>query len=139
MIEVKDLDFRYPESESLFILRGVSFTLERGETVAIMGANGSGKTTFVRCLNGLLRPVAGSVLVDGYSSSVDKSIYEIRRRVGMVFQNPDNQIVATTVVREIAFGLENLGIPSEEIIQRVEAALEKRELILSVGLYRIIN
>jgi len=108
----------------MFALRGVSFTMELGERIALMGANGSGKTTFVCCLNGLLRPVSGDVFVDGLSTKDADHQYEIRRRVGMVFQNPDNQIVATTVVREIAFGLENLGVPNQEMTERVEQALE---------------
>ena len=122
MIEVKDLRFSYPGSDS-FALRGVSFSLNPGERVAILGANGSGKTTFVQCLNGLLAPSSGEVWIDGFSISNPKAIQEIRRKVGMVFQNPDNQIVATTVVREIAFGLENIGIPTDEMIERVEEAL----------------
>lgn len=124
MIEVNSLRFEYPGSESHFALRGVSFTLELGEKVALMGANGSGKTTFVRCLNGLLKPISGEVMVDGLSTKESKKLYEIRRRVGMVFQNPDNQIVATTVEREIAFGMENLRIVTEEMHERVEEVLD---------------
>lgn len=123
MIEVKGLDYQYPGSESGFALRGVSFQLEVGEWISLMGANGSGKTTLLRCLNGLLKPVSGDVLVDGLSTKNDRLLLDIRQRVGMVFQNPDNQIVATTVVREIAFGLENIGIPHDEMKRRVEEAL----------------
>jgi len=123
MIQVKNLKFKYPGDKSTFALRGVSFNLSPGEKVALMGANGSGKTTFVRCLNGLLKPLSGEVLVDGISAKETEILYEIRRRVGMVFQNPDNQIVTTTVVREIAFGLENLGVPTEEMKARVEEAI----------------
>ncbi len=93
-----------------------------------MGANGSGKTTFVRCLNGLNRPVSGQVLVDGLSSDDPHALHGIRRRVGMVFQNPDNQIVATTVEREIAFGLENLGMPIRSMRKKVAAALKQFSL-----------
>lgn len=128
MIEVKKLKFQYPESDSSFALRGVSFSLKMGERVALMGANGSGKTTFVRCLNGLLSPHSGEVLVDDLSTKDIGQLREIRRRVGMVFQNPDNQIVATTVIREIAFGLENLGIPRAEMTERVEDALKRFHL-----------
>lgn len=124
MIEVNSLRFEYPGSELHFALRGVSFTLELGEKVALMGANGSGKTTFVHCLNGLLKPVSGEVTVDGLSTKGSKKLYEIRRRVGMVFQNPDNQIVATTVEREIAFGMENLGIVIEEMHERIDEVLD---------------
>ncbi|MFH1943365.1 MAG: ATP-binding cassette domain-containing protein [bacterium] len=120
--------YKYPEGESSFALRGVSFTLEAGERVALMGANGSGKTTFVRCLNGLLKPISGDVCVDGMTTHDEKRMYDIRRSVGMVFQNPDNQIVATTVVREIAFGLENLGIPVDVMHERVEEALGRFHL-----------
>jgi energy-coupling factor transport system ATP-binding protein len=128
MIEVKDLTFRYPESDSFCVLRGISFSMDAGEKVALMGANGSGKTTFVRCLNGLLQPSSGEVCVDGFSISDEKSVFEVRRRVGMVFQNPDNQIVSTTVEREIIFGLENLGLPRPEMEKRLNEALERFHL-----------
>jgi len=128
MIEVKGIHFRYPECESQFALRGVSFQMNRGEWIALIGANGSGKTTFLRCLNGLLIPVCGEVLVDGLSTKENNHLFTIRKRVGMVFQNPDNQIVSTTVVREIAFGLENLGIPRDEMEKRVEEALHSFHL-----------
>jgi len=123
MIEVMDLTFQYPGGEGMFALRGVSFTLKPGERVALMGANGSGKTTLVLCLNGLLKPVSGRVVVDGLHTKDSGNLYEIRRRVGMVFQNPDNQIVTTTVLREIAFGLENMGVPMAEMRSRVEHML----------------
>ena len=123
MVQVTNLKFKYPGDRPHFALRGVSFNLSPGEKVALMGANGSGKTTFVRCLNGLLKPLAGEVFVDGISTRETEMLYEIRRRVGMVFQNPDNQIVTTTVAREIAFGLENLGVPTKEMKKRVERAI----------------
>ncbi len=123
MIDVKDLVFQYPESESDFALRGVSFQLRIGEWVTLMGANGSGKTTLLQCLNGLLKPLTGEVLVDGFSTKESRFLLDIRQRVGMAFQNPENQIVATTVIREIAFGLENLGIPRDEMKGRIEEAL----------------
>ena len=132
MIEVRDLTFEYPGGEGLFALRGISFALKPGERVAMMGANGSGKTTLVQCLNGLLKPVSGSVSVDGLSTEDSGSLYEIRRRVGMVFQNPDNQIVTTTVLREIAFGLENMGVTTEEMRSRVEEAVT----LFGLGEYR---
>lgn len=93
-----------------------------------MGANGSGKTTLVRCINGLLQPSQGEVLVDDLSTKDESNLNEIRRRVGMVFQNPENQIVSTTVEREIAFGLENLGIPHQKMHQIVDDMLEKFNL-----------
>jgi energy-coupling factor transport system ATP-binding protein len=128
MIEVKDLTLQYPGSDSFSALRGISFSMEAGEKVALMGANGSGKTTFVRCLNGLLQPSSGEVRVDGFSVSDPKSIFEVRRRVGMVFQNPDNQIVSTTVEREIVFGLENLGLPRSQMEERLNGALKRFHL-----------
>jgi energy-coupling factor transport system ATP-binding protein len=102
--------------------------MNAGEKVALMGANGSGKTTFVRCLNGLLQPTSGEVRVDGFSASDPKKVFEVRRRVGMVFQNPDNQIVSTTVEREIVFGLENLGLSRPEMEKRLDEALERFHL-----------
>ncbi len=128
MINVKDLVFQYPGSQSGFTLRGVSFQLRVGEWVTLMGANGSGKTTLLQCLNGLLKPLSGEVLVDGFSTKENRLLFHIRQRVGMVFQNPENQIVATTVIREIAFGLENLGIPRDEMEERIEEALHRFHL-----------
>ena len=123
MIVAEDLKYHYPGRAAEPALRGLSFSLKRGEKAALMGGNGSGKTTLLRCLNGLLHPEAGRVLVDGMDTNDAEKRYEIRRRIGMVFQNPDNQIVAATVIREIAFGLENLGIPHTDIVRRSEAAL----------------
>jgi energy-coupling factor transport system ATP-binding protein len=128
MIKVNDLTFNYPGSDSVQALRGVSFQMDVGEKVALMGANGSGKTTFVQCLNGLLKPTSGDVLVDGYSVSDSKGLFEIRRRIGMVFQNPDNQIVSTTVEREIVFGLENLGLSWQEMDKRLNDGLHRFHL-----------
>lgn len=128
MIEVLNLGYQYELEKGRLIpaLKGVNLTIEEGESVSIMGPNGSGKTTLARCLNGLLRPTSGEVIVDGLR--LPDSIWAIRRKVGMVFQNPDNQIVSATVEREIAFGLENLGIPSEEIRERVGDALRRFHL-----------
>ena len=133
MIELKGVSYRYklsPEKEIL-ALDNISLQIEEGEYVAIIGPNGSGKTTLARLLNGLLLPSSGEILVDGLNSKDKEPQGEIRlkasgfapRRVGMVFQNPDNQIVSTTVEREIAFGLENLALPYEEMRERVERAL----------------
>jgi energy-coupling factor transport system ATP-binding protein len=123
MIDVQAISYRYPGETGSTALRGVSFTLRQGERVAFMGTNGSGKTTLARCLNGLIHPQEGRVMVDGLSIASETDLYEIRRRVGMVFQDPDSQIVATSVEREIAFGLENLGIDHAEMIRRIDAAL----------------
>ena len=104
-------------------LDGVDLTIERGEFVALIGPNGSGKSTLVRHLNGLLLPTAGTVRVDGLSTTDPRHLWEIRQRVGMVFQNPDNQFVASTVEEDVAFGPENHAVPPEEIRQRVDEAL----------------
>ena len=114
-----DLD----EEGGEFALKDVTLEIEQGSFVAVVGHNGSGKSTFARLLNGLLVPVAGRVKVFGFDTCDEDSIYEIRRRVGMVFQNPDNQMVASVVEDDIAFGPENLGVEREEIIRRVDSAL----------------
>jgi energy-coupling factor transport system ATP-binding protein len=125
MIEIKDLSFRYGDHKAL---DGINLEIREGEWIAVMGANGSGKTTLARCLNGLLLPTGGDVLVDGCSVLDEGNLWDIRKRIGMVFQNPDNQIVSTMVEREIAFGLENLGIPTDEMRARVEEALARFDL-----------
>jgi energy-coupling factor transport system ATP-binding protein len=106
------------------VLDKISVEIADGEFVALMGANGSGKTSLARCLNGILLPSSGHVMIDGLDTRNAKDLIEIRRRLGMVFQNPDNQIVAPTVEREIAFGPENLGVPRPEMHRRVESLLE---------------
>ena len=130
-IETVDLAFSYDdmqtEDKAMFALNGVSVVIERGEYVAIVGRNGSGKSTFAKLLNLVLEPVQGDLLIDGKSvcgDLTDEEIIELRRSIGMVFQNPDNQIVATIVEEDVAFGPENLGVPSAEIRQRVDSALE---------------
>lgn len=130
MIDVSHISFSYaPEDPNTApILADVTATISPGEMVVIMGHNGSGKTTFARCLNGLLIPTEGEVTVDGHSTSDPDQLPQIRRRVGMVFQNPDNQIVSATVEREIAFGLENLGISYEHMHQIVDEILGKFDL-----------
>ena len=132
MIQVRHLRFSYardvPRAE---ILKGIDLSLREGEWVALIGANGSGKTTFLRCLNGLLRPTRGDVLVDGHSVLDVEGVRAVRRRVGMVFQNPDDQIVSAQVEREVAFGLENLGVPTEVMQGRVDEVLERFGLLRS--------
>ena len=108
---------------------GVSLAVEEGELLCVVGSNGSGKSTMAKHLNALLLPSEGRVLVDGMDTRDEDKVWEIRRRVGMVFQNPDNQLVSSVAEDDVAFGAENLGIPSEEIRQRVEAALK------AVGMY----
>ena len=110
-------------------LNGLSLDIEKGSFVAIVGMNGSGKSTLAKCLNGLLIPSEGSVSVDGMDTSDESHIWDIRSRIGMVFQNPDNQIVSSIVEDDVAFGPENLGVDPKEIRRRVDDALKK------VGMY----
>lgn len=126
MITVRNLTLEYASAElRKTVLHEVSFEVREGEFVALMGANGSGKTSLARCLNGVIPPSRGEVLIDGLSTQAPEHLREIRRNVGMVFQHPDNQMVAPTVEREIAFGLENLGVPRDEMHARVEEMLER--------------
>ncbi len=130
MIKVENISFEYKSNaESRSGLRNVSVEIQKGENIAIMGHNGSGKTSFAQCLNGLLIPTRGHVVVDDYPSHDLEHLLNIRRRVGMVFQNPDNQIVSATVEREIAFGLENIGLPYETMHKIVDEMLESFHLL----------
>ena len=124
-IAVKELEHAYPleGGGQVLALRGVDLTIERGEFVALVGPNGSGKSTLAQHLNGLLLPTAGQVWVDGLLTSDPRHLWEVRQRVGMVFQNPDNQLVASTVEEDVAFGPENHALPPGEIRKRVDEAL----------------
>ena len=122
MLEVKDVTFAYEPATAL-ALDHADFSVQRGEFVVVLGMNGSGKSTLARHLNALLLPREGTVLVDGMDTRDEKHLWEIRDRVGMVFQNPDNQIVAAVVEEDVAFGPENQGRPPEEIRRRVTEAL----------------
>lgn len=131
-IKVENLVFDYIKSEDESTFRAiddVSFTVEKGSFTAIIGQNGSGKSTLAKNINGLLVPTAGKIYVDGLDSADPENIWEVRQRVAMVFQNPDNQIVATVVEEDVAFALENMGIPPAEIRKRVDDALK------AVGMY----
>lgn len=128
IIKTEELRFRYEsedEDEKLpEVLKGLNIDINAGEFVAVLGHNGSGKSTFAKHLNGILLPSSGKVYVDGIDTSDDKKLFELRQRAGMVFQNPDNQIVASIVEEDVAFALENLGIPYEEMRARVDDALK---------------
>lgn len=127
-IEFKNVVFSYEnedtETKTHRTIDGVSFSVEKGEVVAIIGHNGSGKSTLAKLCNGLIEPDEGEVIVDGVSTKDKKRIFDIRSKVGIVFQNPDNQMVATIIEDDVAFGPENLGLDSKEIRQRVDWALE---------------
>ena len=131
IIEIKDLHFAYSDTEeaSPSVLNGVDLTIEEGSFVAVLGHNGSGKSTLAKHLNAIHLPTGGTVYVDGMDTAKEELLLEIRRTIGMVFQNPDNQIVANVVEEDVAFAPENLGVPSEEIRQRVDNALK------AVGMY----
>ncbi|GLI51059.1 energy-coupling factor transporter ATP-binding protein EcfA1 [Tepidanaerobacter syntrophicus] len=122
-----DVYYQYAVSSDL-ALKDINLKINPGEFVAIIGPNGSGKSTLAKLFNGLFVPTQGDVFVAGFNTKNQEDIWEIRRRAGMVFQNPDNQIVATIVEEDVAFGPENLGIPPEEIRRRVKEALEIVEL-----------
>ena len=126
MIETKDLTYTYPAPEGETnppALRGVSVTIEKGSFTVVLGHNGSVKSTFAKHLNAVLLPCGGAVYVEGMDTRDERMLLEIRRRTGMVFQNPDNQIVANVVEEDVAFGPENLGVPTAEIRRRVDDAL----------------
>ena len=126
IIETKDLTFSYPADEGeepALVLKGVDLAIERGSFVVVLGHNGSGKSTLAKTFNGILPPVGGKVYVAGMDTSDENLLLAIRSTVGMVFQNPDNQIVANVVEEDVAFGPENLGVPSPEIRSRVDEAL----------------
>ena len=127
IIKTEDLTFAYPPDEGkepVQALKGVDLSIVRGSFTVILGHNGSGKSTLAKHMNAVLLPVGGKVWVDGMDTSDEDLLLEVRRRVGMVFQNPDNQIVANVVEEDVAFGPENLGVPTEEIQRRVAAALK---------------
>ena len=123
IIEARDVSFRY-DSATHDAVRNVNLTIYEGEFVAILGRNGSGKSTFAKLLNALLMPTGGSLRVNGIQATNEDDCYEVRKSCGMVFQNPDNQIVTTIVEEDCAFGLENLGTEPKEIRRRVDEALK---------------
>ncbi len=131
IMEATKVSFSYEEEPGApLVLDGVSLSVHRGEFLAVLGHNGSGKSTLAKHFNAILLPREGRVLVDGMETTDEDRLYDIRQTVGMVFQNPDNQIVATIVEEDVAFALENMGVPPAEIRQRVDDALR------SVGMYQ---
>lgn len=129
IIKTEDLSYIYNKDEELLVLDGVDLNVKKGEFLCILGHNGSGKSTLAKHFNGILLPTGGTCYVNGIDTKDEEKIFEIRKNVGMVFQNPDNQLVATIVEDDVAFALENLGIEPETIRERVDFALK------SVGLY----
>ena len=126
--ESVNLDFKY-DGEDEFVLKDINISFKQGEMTAVLGHNGCGKSTFAKHLNAILLPSGGTVYIDAIDTKDENRIYDIRQRVGMVFQNPDNQIVATIVEEDVAFALENLGVEPNEIRRRVDEALK------AVGMY----
>ena len=124
ILTAQDLKFRYDIDKTAYALNGVSVGVQRGEFVAVLGANGCGKSTLAKHFNAILLPESGTVTVEGMDTKDDDKIYDIRQKVGMVFQSPDNQIVATVVEEDVAFALENLGVPPEEMRRRVDDAMK---------------
>ena len=132
LIEFENVTYAYPAEEgeeALAAVKKLNFAIARGEFVALVGHNGSGKSTVAKLCNGLIAPQEGRVLAEGLDTTIEENLFEVRRRVGMVFQNPDNQIIAAVVEDDAAFGPENLSVPPEEIRVRVDEALK------AVGMY----
>lgn len=131
LIRIENLTFQYDAEEGqekVTAIDGVDLDIHRGEFVAVVGRNGSGKSTLALNMNALLLPTEGKVFVDGMDTADESKVWEIRRRVGMVFQNPDNQLVSSIIEDDVAFGPENLGVPSAEIRERVDEALKAVEM-----------
>ena len=128
IIETENVEFQYvshiEDSSDIKALSDISIEVEKGQFVVILGRNGSGKSTFARLLNALLLPSKGAVYIKGADTRDERYLWEIRRAMGIIFQNPDNQIIGTTVEEDVAFGAENLGVDPEEIRKRVDASLE---------------
>ena len=123
IIDVKNLSFRYKESQEYYDVKDITFHVKRGEWLSIVGHNGSGKSTTVRLIDGLLEAESGEIVIDGQRLT-EENIWNIRRQIGMVFQNPDNQFVGATVEDDVAFGLENQGLSRQEMKKRVEEAMD---------------
>ena len=128
ILTAENLKFRYDAEQPVYALDGVSAQVKRGEFVAVLGANGCGKSTLAKHFNAILLPESGKVYVEGMDTADEEKLYDIRQTVGMVFQNPDNQIVATVVEEDVAFALENLGVPPGDIRRRVDEVVEQFQL-----------
>lgn len=130
IIEIKNVSYEYTEDEATYTaVKDLTLSIEKGSFTVILGHNGSGKSTLAKMLNGLNKPTRGDILVGGINTKNEETEIEIKRRVGMVFQNPDNQLIASIVEEDVAFGPENLGLPPQEIRERVDNALK------AVGMY----
>lgn len=131
MIDIRNLTYSYEaDGKKHTVLKNVSLQIKKGELVAVLGHNGSGKSTLAKHINAILLPDEGSVTVDGLDTADEKNIYAVRQKAGMVFQNPDNQMVSSVIEDDVAFAPENLGVPREEIRKRVDYALK------AVGMYK---
>ncbi|MFI3170529.1 MAG: energy-coupling factor transporter ATPase [Faecalibacterium sp.] len=130
VLSAEHLIFRYDTETEARALNDVSISVQKGEFVAVLGANGCGKSTLAKHFNAILWPESGTVLVEGMDVTDEENVYDVRQKVGMVFQNPDNQIVATVVEEDVAFALENLGIPPVEIRTRIDEAMQ------TAGIYK---
>ena len=128
IIDVKNLSFRYKESQEYYDVKGITFHVKRGEWLSIVGHNGSGKSTTVRLIDGLLEAESGEIVIDDQRLT-EENVWNIRRQIGMVFQNPDNQFVGATVEDDVAFGLENQGLSRQEMKKRVEEALDLVDML----------
>ena len=128
ILQTENLKFRYDPEAEAYALDGVTMGVRRGEFVAVLGANGCGKSTLAKHFSAILLPESGTVTVEGMSTADESRLYDIRQTVGMVFQNPDNQIVATVVEEDVAFALENLGVPPAQIRTRIDEAMKMADI-----------
>ena len=125
LIEIKNVTYEYTEEDTVYAaVKDLSLEIEKGSFTVILGHNGSGKSTLAKLINGLNKPTFGDVIVDGINTKDEETELTVKRKVGMVFQNPDNQLIASVVEEDVAFGPENLGLPPKEIRLRVDEALK---------------
>ena len=122
LLTAENVSFSYDKQHK--VIKNVSLTVEEGEYIAVIGHNGSGKSTLAKLFNGLIKADEGDIIVDGFNALGKNDVFEIRKRVGVVFQNPDNQLVASIVEDDVAFGPENIGVPRKEIGERIDFALK---------------